>query len=314
MEEFSYEDLEKKVDQVNSTSTTEVKTQSNEKKQGFQKKDNFNGWTDISISEVNPVELPLNNVNKVYSIYSDYKSMTSEVMVKFIKLITLLAKVGYTCRIGYPSDAPIATTLGTMEGLSFEYYLPFKKYNEQTYCVGSVPNDKLPFQISKYVNKTGYEKIPGIVRAFRANAVQLVLGRTCLLPTNFVIIYTKCGTTEITAKTDFKKCDFPGSTQLVIKLANMLKVPVINLGDDNWYNKFKTLVSVGDASVQITPEEPHKVEVTSEVKVVEETVPVNGDPVEVKEEVTIQPTNVDGVDLPKTDVIVTNEVNLDEFV
>lgn len=229
--------------EVNNTTAPKATDNSNKGNSGFRPRpDAFNGWKDVNIKEVNPVELPLNNVNKVYTMYCDYRTQSNEIQEKLFKVLTLLSSKGYTSRIGYSADSHMAKLLTNVKDISFEYYIPFKKYNEDIFAQGTTPEGKLPFQISKYVLKNGYDKIPDVVRAFRANAVNLMLGRTCLLPTNFVVICTKCGTTKIDAKADFKKLDLPGCTLLVIKLANMLKVPVINVNSPTFAEDLKKVL------------------------------------------------------------------------
>lgn len=264
--------------EVSNVSTSAPKQNDTERKNtNFRpRQDTFNGWKDFNIKEVNPVELPLNNVNKVYSLYCDYRTQSNEVQEKLFKMLTLLSSKGYTCRIGYPSDSHMAKLLNNVKDISFEYYIPFKKYNEDIFVQGCTPEGKMPYQISKYIIKNGYDKIPDVVRAFRANAVNLILGRTCLLPSNFVVISTKCGTTKIDAKTDFKKLDIPGCTLLIIKLANMLKVPVINLNAPTFAEDLKKVLGApketvtNDTSTTIEVKEDHVVPLEEEPKKIEE--------------------------------------------
>lgn len=274
-ETFDIAGLENEVNSVSNTTTTQ--NDGEKKSNNFRpRQDTFNGWKDFNIKEVNPVELPLNNVNKVYTVYCDYRTQNNEVQEKLFKMITLLSSKGYTCRVGYPADSHMANLLKNVKDISFEYYIPFKKYNEDIFSQGTTPEGKLPYQISKYVIKNGYDKIPDVVRAFRANSVNLILGRTCLLPSNFVVISTKCGTTKIDAKTDFKKVDIPGCTLLVIKLANMLKVPVINLNSPTFAEDFKKVLgapkdsATNETSATIEVKEDHVIPLNEEPKKTEE--------------------------------------------
>ena len=282
-ETFDIEGLE---NEVNSNSTPKANEPEKKNTNFRPRQESFNGWKDVTIKEVNPVELPLNNVNKVYTMYCDYRTQPNEIQEKLFKLLTLLSSKGYTARIGYSSDSHMAKLLANIKDISFEYYIPFKKYNEDIFTQGSTPEGKLPYQISKYVIKNGYDKIPDVVRGFRANAVNLILGRTCLLPSNFVVICTKCGTTKIDSKADFKKLDLPGCMLLVIKLANMLKVPVINLNSPTFSDDIKRVLGGNreeTTSSNIEVKEPHTV-----------TVEIAEKPIE-----TIQEVDVSVIDQPE---------------
>lgn len=128
-----------------------------------------------------------------------------------------------------------------------EIYLPWKNFNKLVTGTLNKPTEAA-FRKAIYIMQNTrkeftaekFNNLPSVVKLFEAVKLHLLLGKNLDTATDFVIIYTKCGSTRFTKDTDYET---GGNALNILGIANFLNIKVINLGNENAINEIKTLIA-----------------------------------------------------------------------
>ena len=200
------------------------------------KKENYWEKTDIEAMGIDVTKF--NRTGKSFVVYVHPENdLPAEAVANITKVVKALVSNGYTFRYTGSSKSMLHNQLCQLEGASVDYYLPWKGFNK------TVANPSLP-------NPTGYKIAMGIhgkymklsptVRAIIAKDVNAILGDEATDPVDFVVAWTTCGTEVIGKGVDYKTL---GPVSFVLDLSKKASIPVLNVGNNGFVDKFKELIS-----------------------------------------------------------------------
>lgn len=282
----NHEELEKKVNEYEQRSNQQNNYNSGN---NYNKPKSRNLWTDNNIKS-----LSLSVIQKYYgdlsfSVYFKVpeESVPEDIQKKLSSAVEFLGKKGYTFRSWYPGESQVGKVLVNRfletGNKNIEWYLVSKKYNEAITEPTSYVNKEMSFQLARGAH-TGWDKIPGFVRALCARDIEVMLSNDCKKPLRFILIYSPCGSEVLPEKPDYKSLG--GSLAFILKVAKTLSIPVFNLQNEGVGKRLMELVN-GKAKAEepeeekpavqedILVEEPDQVPSTTEVK--QESKPTEGE-------------------------------------
>lgn len=140
------------------------------------------------------------------------------------RVATRLARRGYVLRSGAADGCDSAFEAGAVEvGGGSEIFLPWRGFNGSASSLFNLQMDEQAALIASQVHPT-WENLKPPVRKLHARNVYQVLGRDLCSPVDFVLCWTPDGA-EIGTDTSVST----GGTGTAIRIADLFKVPVINL-------------------------------------------------------------------------------------
>lgn len=206
-----------------------------ERNESMDKKQNL--WLDNNIPTI---ELDtLTNVNVVDScmfIYNNRKEVSYEDLEK-IKNAVNLVKDKYTVRLTGGTDDKVFNTL-TATTFNNEIYLPFKSFNKNIPNAKSTAPSKEAFSVVKGMFKN-YNSLPGFARSSNARDVEMIFGKELKERVKLILIFSDCGSEAINKSVNFITL---GSVALTLRIASKLKIPLINVKNDDAINKIKQFI------------------------------------------------------------------------
>jgi hypothetical protein len=147
------------------------------------------------------------------------------------KLASLLENKGYTLRSGGADGADKAFETGVKDERNKEIFLPWKGFNGNNSSFYNISNKA--YQIAKCYHPAWDRLSLGAMKLMARNSYQ-ILGYTLDSPIKFILCYHQN----------------TGGTMQAVRIADAYKIPVINLKDDDYYNKLNSiLISLGDRGV-----------------------------------------------------------------
>lgn len=222
-----------------------------------------NLWTDNNIKSLSLSVIQKQYGDTSFSVYFKVpdESVPEGVQKRLISAVEFLSKKGYTFRAWYPGESKVGKALvdkfKESGNKNLEWYLVSKKYNESVTNPVSMVNKEIAFQLARG-SHTGWDKIPGFVRALCARDVEVILSPDCKRPLRFLLIYSPCGSETLPEKPDYRSLG--GSLAYVLKLAKELSIPVFNLHNEGVGKRLIELVTGKAPADEPTPKSPDVVE------------------------------------------------------
>lgn len=182
--------------------------------------------------------------NNSFTVVSTINDLDEDKLVRYNAILAALKSKGL--KFNYNNDArdPLAQLTFKRFEIFSDIFLPFKNFNKEglvsaddgeeitpTLAEPSIKAHKLAakYKYKKEFDEEGslkYNSLSETIKKFSARDVHLLLGPKCAMKIKFIIINTSDGV-ERTEDIDFKTTAGAG---FPIKLANLLEIPVFNIG------------------------------------------------------------------------------------
>ena len=157
------------------------------------------------------------------------EEVPQEIKDKTLKIAMSMGAKGYTVRHTGDSKDALQTAIIEAEGVKFDSYLPWKKFNANIEAPKVFKGTPSAYGIAANSHR-GFKKLPNAVRAILARDVMSILGPDCMSPVTLLLAYTKCGSEAISREMDFK---VTGNLSFMLKVAGDSNVPVFNLKNED---------------------------------------------------------------------------------
>lgn len=201
----------------------------------FSKKENYWDKTDIVPTELDVTKFKRKGKSFVIYVHPD-NNVPADAAEKITKLAGALISNGYTFRHTGNADSHMQNAIRKIEDAKVVSFIPWKKFNPD------IDNPVLPnplgYQIALTIHKA-YMRLPSAVRAILARDVNAITGPEATDPVDFIITWSDGGDEVISRKTDFKKL---GNNTFILMLAKRANIPVLNVYNPGFIEKFKELV------------------------------------------------------------------------
>lgn len=194
-------------------------------------KDTFDYWGN---PEVVPMKIDANEMKrseKSYNlvVYTKGVELRDEYKKKILELATVLASKGYKFRHTGSSDDTIQTAITKIDGLTYDSYLPWIKFNTNVTTPKMKRATPCGYKIAAGAHKI-FSKFKNGPRAVLARNVHAALGVDCKDPVNFILAYTEDGAEGFVKDMDFK---VTGDLVFYLNLAKNANIPVFNIKNDD---------------------------------------------------------------------------------
>ena len=155
-----------------------------------------------------------------------------EFLEKMTTLASLLEKQGCILRSGGAEGADTAFENGVKYVQNKEVYLPWPFFNNRIF--GDIPSPEWISYIDEILSRIhpNFSNLrESTLKLHRRNVLQ-ILGQDLATPSHFILCYTRDGAETSTSPET-------GGTGTVIRLANQYGIPVFNLRNKDWAERFK---------------------------------------------------------------------------
>lgn len=169
----------------------------------------------------------------------------TQILDLMTRIASRLAKRGYVLRSGAADGSDIAFEAGARGvGGDSEIFLPWRGFNGSASPLFNLPLDEQAALIASHVHPAWADLKPP-VRKLHARNVYQVLGRDLRSPVDFVVCWTPDGA-ESWTDTSIST----GGTGTAIKIADLFKIPVINLHNEGALDRIAEIVHGTSARVR----------------------------------------------------------------
>jgi len=183
-------------------------------------------------------------VGKSYTVaYSSAADIDDDITNKFTKIAKALLLKGYILRHRGGETDKLWNELISLEGMKYESYLPWKKFNTNI-------KTPLTFSTTKEVHELvanyhiAYNKLKPGLKNILATEIYTCLSDTLNNPCDLIIVYSPKGDETITKNVDFKVL---GNTSFILRIGEACGIPIINIAKENALTRLLELVKNKEA-------------------------------------------------------------------
>lgn len=163
--------------------------------------------------------------------------------LEFLKqvLAKLFAK-GYIARSPGNDKQVVDKTIRELPGSKVEIYIPWSKFKADTsgFKIASDTNTQKSYEVA-YAYHKNFINLKDFLRAIYALRVQLLLGKECDAPVDFILTYTDCGATSF--KDKGFKIETARDVWFPMKIAKDADIPIFNINNPSFAKDFAEFIN-----------------------------------------------------------------------